>query len=47
MYFRSTATGQCYKLDFIPQFGGYELITEDEYNEWSQKFERRNTNVTE
>ena len=31
MYFRSTITGQCYKLDFIPRFPGYELITEAEY----------------
>ena len=34
MYFKSTATGQCYKADFIPQFGGYELITEEEYLAW-------------
>ena len=31
MYFKSTYTGQCYRLDFIPKYGGYEPITEEEY----------------
>ena len=34
MYFRSTMTGQCYKLDFVPKFDGYEPITEQEYLEY-------------
>ena len=34
MSFRSTMTGQCYELDFIPQFGGYELITKADYDAW-------------
>ena len=37
MYFRSTLTGQCYEADFIPQFGGYELITKAEYEAWKKK----------
>lgn len=31
MYFKSTYTGQCYKLDFVPKYDGYEVITEQEY----------------
>jgi len=34
MYFRSTITGTCVKTDRLPQFGGWELITEAEYNAW-------------
>ena len=34
MYFKSTITGQCYKADFIPQYGGYELITKAEFEAW-------------
>ena len=37
MYFKSTLTGQCYAADFIPQFGGYELITKAEYEAWLKK----------
>ena len=36
MYVRSKLSGQCYKLDFIPQYGGYELITEAEYLAWCE-----------
>ena len=34
MYYKSTITGQCYKADFIPKFGGYELITKAEFDAW-------------
>lgn len=34
MYFRSTFSGQVYKLDFIPQYDGFELTTEAEYVAW-------------
>lgn len=34
MYFKSIYTGQVYKMDFIPQFGGWELSCEAEYIEW-------------
>ena len=34
MYFRSTATGQVYKLGFIPMGTGWELATEQEYIEY-------------
>lgn len=36
MYFRSTMTGQCYAAPFIPQFGGYVLISEAEYRAWCE-----------
>ena len=34
MYIKSTATGQVYKVEFIPKFGGYELASESDYLEW-------------
>ena len=34
MYIRSTATGQVYKVDFLPRFGGYELASEADFIEW-------------
>ncbi len=34
MYIRSTATGQVYKVEFIPKFGGYELASEAEFIAW-------------
>ena len=30
-FYKSTATGQCY-YDDLPMFGGYVVITKDEYN---------------
>ena len=33
-YFKSTYTGQVYKMDFYPQFAGYEPSNEEEYNVW-------------
>lgn len=33
-YVRSTWTGQCYKLEFMPMFGGYVQITEAEYKRY-------------
>jgi hypothetical protein len=33
-YYRSTWTGQCYKTEFLPLFGGYVLITEAEYKRY-------------
>ena len=34
MYFRSIYPGQCYQLDSVPRFGGFELITKEEYIAW-------------
>lgn len=34
MYFRSTATGQIYKLNFIPNGTGWELSDEASYIAW-------------
>ena len=34
MYFRSTITGQVYKLDFIPQGTAWEAVHESEYIEY-------------
>ena len=36
MYFRSTFTGQVYKMDFIPMGKGWELATEQEYIAYCQ-----------
>ena len=36
MYFRSTITGTCVKADILPRFGGWELITEEEYKAWCE-----------
>ena len=33
-YFRSTWTGQCYKLSFVPIFGSYVQISEAEYKRY-------------
>lgn len=40
MYIKSTMTGQVYKVDFIPQFGGYELATEAEYLEYIESLSK-------
>ena len=37
MYIKSTATGQVYKVEFIPKFGGYELASEADYLEWCRE----------
>ena len=37
MYFRSVYTGHCVKADFLPQFGGWELISEEEYLAWCKE----------
>ena len=37
MYFKSTYTGQVYKLDFIPKGNGWELSTEAEYLKWCKE----------
>ncbi len=37
MYFRSTFTGQIYKLGFIPQGKGWELATEQEYLDYVKR----------
>lgn len=31
MYFKSTYTGQIYEMSFIPQYGGWEPSTKEEY----------------
>lgn len=36
MYIRSTMTGQIYRVDFLPRFGGYELACEEEYLAWCE-----------
>jgi hypothetical protein len=36
-YFKSTYTGQIYRLNFIPQYGGYEETTKEEYEEYCTK----------
>lgn len=33
-YYRSTLTGQCYKTDFLPLFGGYVEISDAEYKRY-------------
>lgn len=37
MYIKSVYTGQVYKVDFLPQFGGWELSTEEEYNAYCKR----------
>lgn len=37
IYVKSIYTGQCYALDFLPKFSGYELITEAEYIDYCKK----------
>jgi hypothetical protein len=37
IYLRSIYTGQCYAMDFLPKFGGYEIITEAEYIAYRKK----------
>lgn len=37
MYIKSTLTGQCYEVEFVPLFGGYEVITKAEYEAWLKK----------
>lgn len=37
IYLRSIYTGQCYAVDFLPKFGGYEVITEAEYIAYCKK----------
>lgn len=32
MYVKSLATGQIYKTDRMPKFGGYVLSSEEEFN---------------
>ena len=34
MYIRSIYTGQVYETDFLPQFGGYEVVTKADYEAW-------------
>lgn len=34
MYIKSAVTGQCYKVEYIPQYGGYEVITQAEFEDW-------------
>lgn len=34
MYIKSIYTGQVYKVDTLPLYGGYELATKAEYLEW-------------
>lgn len=34
MYVRSITTGQIYETDFLPQFGGYEVVSKATYIEW-------------
>ncbi len=36
-YFKSEYTGQCYEIDFIPQFEGWIEISKAEYEEWLAK----------
>lgn len=31
VFVRSTMSGACYALDFIPKFGGYEVISYETY----------------
>ena len=34
MYIRSTYTGMVMKTDFLPKFGGWEVVSEKTYLEW-------------
>ena len=34
MYIKSTVTGQCYKVEYIPQYSGYEVVTKEEFEDW-------------
>lgn len=38
MYFKSIYTNQIHEVDFIPQFGGWELSTKEEYDEQQKQF---------
>lgn len=37
MYIKSTLTNQCYEVEEMPKFGGYEVITKAEYDEYWAK----------
>ena len=37
MYFKSIYTGQIHEVDFIPQFGGWELARKEDYEEQQKK----------
>ena len=37
MYFKSTITGQVYKLSFIPMGEGWEPVHESVYLEWCKE----------
>ena len=34
---RSTMSGACYALDFIPKFGGYEVISYETYLDYAME----------
>lgn len=34
MYIKSIYTGQVYKTDTLPMFGGWEVVHEETYLEW-------------
>lgn len=34
MYIRSEYTGQVFKTDFLPKFGGWEVVDEKTYLDW-------------
>ena len=34
MYIRSTYTGMVMKTNFLPQFGGWEVVDEKTYLDW-------------
>ena len=36
-YVRSIYTGQVYKVETMPKFGGYEMVGRKEYEEWCLK----------
>lgn len=39
MYFKSIHTGQIYEMDFIPQYGGWELSTKEEYEKQKREMD--------
>ena len=37
MYWKSTATGQIYEVNFIPMGVGWELSTKEEFEQWKKE----------
>ena len=46
MYVKSIYTEQIYKVDTMPEFGGWVVVTEEEYKAWQcQAFDKKRDDV--